>query len=493
MLEKTENTKQSCEIVNINDLIPKDHLLRKIEKSIDFTELYAFVEDKYSKKMGRPSVDPVVLIKILMLQHLYGIKSLRRTVEEINVNVAYRWFLGYNLTEKIPHFSTVSYNFLHRYDEETVENIFNWVLDKAVRKKFVKTTEVFIDATHIKANANKKKYDKVDIPATAKSYTQQLYKDINQDREENGKKPLKEKAADENNTHKAVKSKTDPESGLFHKGEHEKCFAYTAHTACDKRNFILGVEVRPGNIHDSVVFDDIYNNVTAKFPEIKAVAVDAGYKTPWISKQIIDDNRIPVMPYKRPMNKEGFYRSYEYVYDEHYNCVICPENKVLKYTTTNRNGYRVFKSNPEDCVCCPNRYKCTNSKNKQKVVNKHIWGHYLDMVEDIRHSEYGKEIYALRSQTIERVFGDAKEKHEMRYTRLRGLAQVTKWVKLKFACMNLKKMAVWMWDKTHTFLFYTQFSVKMRKLVKKSGIFKSENTTFSTVWRSDFCHQTSFL
>jgi transposase len=363
MLEKTEIKRQSCEIVNIDELIPSDHLLRKIEKSIDFTELYAFVEDKYSKTMGRPSVDLVILIKILMLQHLYGIKSLRRTVEEINVNVAYRWFLGYGLMDRIPHFSTVSYNFLHRYDEETVEQIFNWVLNKAVRKKFVKTDEVFIDATHIKANANKKKYDKVDIPATARAYTQQLYKDVNADREENGKKPLKESASDEQDTHQVLISKTDPESGLFHKGEHEKCFAYAAHTACDKRNFILGVEVRPGNIHDSIVFDDIYHTVTARFPEIKAVAVDAGYKTPWISKQILDDDRIPVMPYKRPMGKEGFYRPYEYVYDEYYNCVICPENKVLKYSTTDRDGYRIFKSNPEDCKNCPNRDKCTTAKN----------------------------------------------------------------------------------------------------------------------------------
>jgi transposase len=459
MLEKTENKRQSCEIVNIDELIPSDHLLRKIEKSIDFTELYAFVEDKYSKTMGRPSVDPVILIKILMLQHLYGIKSLRRTVEEINVNVAYRWFLGYGLMDRIPHFSTVSYNFLHRYDEETVEQIFNWVLNKAVRKKFVKTDEVFIDATHIKANANKKKYDKVDIPATARAYTQQLYKDVNADREENGKKPLKESTSDEQDTHQVLISKTDPESGLFHKGEHEKCFAYAAHTACDKRNFILGVEVRPGNIHDSIVFDDIYHTVTSRFPEIKAVAVDAGYKTPWISKQILDDDRIPVMPYKRPMGKAGFYRPYEYVYDEYYNCVICPENKVLKYSTTDRDGYRIFKSNPEDCKHCPNRDKCTTAKNNQKIVTKHIWGDYLETVEDIRHSAYGKEIYALRSQTIERVFGDAKEKHEMRYTRLRGLAQVTKWVKLKFACMNLKKLAVWMWGGTHTFLLYRHFYV----------------------------------
>ncbi len=87
MLEKAENAKKEWEIVSVDDLVPKEYLLRKIEKAIDFTELYAFVEDKYSKTKGRPSVDPVVLIKIMMLQHLYGIKCLRRTVEEIKVNM----------------------------------------------------------------------------------------------------------------------------------------------------------------------------------------------------------------------------------------------------------------------------------------------------------------------------------------------------------------------------------------------------------------------
>ena len=71
----------------------------------------------YSEDNGRPSVDPVVLFKMVLIQHLYGLPSLRRTAEEVNLNVAYRWFLGYTLQEETPHFSTVSYNFRHRFTE----------------------------------------------------------------------------------------------------------------------------------------------------------------------------------------------------------------------------------------------------------------------------------------------------------------------------------------------------------------------------------------
>ena len=78
-------------------------------------------------------------------------------------------------------------------------------------------------------------------------------------------------------------------------------------------------------------------------------------------------------------------------------------------------------------------------------MTQHVWHDYLEQAEDVRLSPLGKETYALRSQTIERVFADAKEKHAMRYTPYRGLAAVTAWVKLKFAALNLKKFAIHKW------------------------------------------------
>lgn len=161
---------------------------------------------------------------------------------------------------------------------------------------------------------------------------------------------------------------------------------------------------------------------------------------------MLDDGRIPVLPYKRPMGKAGFFRPYEYVYDEYYDCVLCPENQILQYSTTNREGYREFKS--KGCICenCPSLGFCTESRNHVKIVTKHIWSEYLEKAEDIRHTPEYKKLYEKRKETIERVFADAKEKHSMRYTLFRGLAQVTNWVRLKFAAMNLKKFAVRRWN-----------------------------------------------
>ena len=99
-------------ITDLDTLIPQDHLLRKIEKVMDYDWLYERLSPYYCTDNGRPGTDPVVLIKMVLIQHLYGIPSLRQTHREIQMNMAYRWFLGYNLLEDIPHFATVIQRFV---------------------------------------------------------------------------------------------------------------------------------------------------------------------------------------------------------------------------------------------------------------------------------------------------------------------------------------------------------------------------------------------
>lgn len=449
MLSKSQDKKRGqINMICIEDLVPANHILRDIDNAIDFDFIYDEVKDLYCENNGRPSIDPVVLFKIVLIQYTFGIRSMRQTIREIEVNMAYRWFLGYDMLDSIPHFTTFGKNYVRRFaNSDIFEKIFERILLEAVKSGFVDASAVFIDATHIKASANNKKYTNELVRVEAKHYQKELTEEINRDRAEHGKKPLKDDNDDDTDNGQATKniktSTTDPECGLFHKGEHKVEFAYTAHTACDKHNFVLSCNVSAGNIHDSVMFDGVYNNILAKFPEIEMVGIDSGYKTPWIMKQIFDSGRLPATPYKRPMTKKGFFKKYEYVYDEYYDCIICPNNQVLKYSTTNKKGYREYKSNPKVCKGCTYGSQCTESKSCQKVVMRHIWEDYIDRAEDVRHSPEGKEIYSLRSQTIERVFADAKEKHFMRYTHFRGLVRLKMQVLLTFACMNLKKLAKW--------------------------------------------------
>lgn len=110
MLNKSEKNRDQIEMVAVSDLVPAIHLLRKVEAGLDLDSVYDLVADRYSLDNGRPSIDPVILVKIVFIQHLFGIKSMRQTIKEIDTNVAYRWYLGYGFHDKVPHFSTFGKN-----------------------------------------------------------------------------------------------------------------------------------------------------------------------------------------------------------------------------------------------------------------------------------------------------------------------------------------------------------------------------------------------
>jgi len=451
MLNKREGSKYQIQFCCIEDLVPKDHLLRKIDAAIDWKFIYELVGDMYSPDTGRPSINPITLIKIPIIQYLYGIKSMRQTISDIEVNVAYRWFLGLDLTEKVPHFSTFGKNYKRRFEGTDIfEQIFSRILRECIEHNFVNPKEVFVDSTHVKACANSKKYTNQLVKEEALFYKEQLNKEINADREAHNKKPLKDKDDNNNNSgndngnspdcEKEEKcSTTDPESGWFHKGEHKQVFAYLLQTVCDKNGWILGYTVNKGNYNDGRTFKALYDKI--KSMNIEALVADAGYKTPAIAKLLMDDGITPIFPYKRPMTKDGFFKKREYAYDEYYDCYICPNNKILSYSTTNRDGYREYKSNGKTCADCPYLHQCTESKKHIKVVERHIWEDYIERCEDIRHTEGSKELYEKRKETIERIFGTAKENHGLRYTQMIGKAKTEMKVGLTFACMNLKKLA----------------------------------------------------
>ena len=442
--------------ISLEKLVPEKHILREIDKAIDFSFIYEEVEGLYSEK-GRPGIDPVSLFKIVFIQYLFGIRSMRQTIREIEVNNAYRWFIGYSLTEPVPHFSTFGKNYVRRFaGTDIFERIFKRILEEAEKSGYVDASAVFIDSTHIKAAANKHKSKEVKVTKPIKQYQQELEEEINELRLAEGKKKINAAEAEE-----VVRkeSTTDSDCGLFVKGEHERCFAYSAQTACDKHGFVLGFEVGAGNVHDGQLFHELYRKLDLS--KTKTVAVDAGYKTPGVVREIFLSGKVPAVPYTRPKTKDGFFRKSEYVYDEHFDCYLCPQNRILKYTTTNREGYREYKSDPLICKHCPCRENCTLSKNMTKVILRHVWAKYIEEAEHLRHVPQIRDTYKKRKETIERVFADAKERHCLRYTNYRGLAKVTMHVALIFSCLNLKKLAR---RKGYLFISFLFLLLKVKKM-----------------------------
>ena len=439
----------------LDKLVPENHMVRKLDKYVDLNYVYDMVRSSYCENNGRPSVDPVVLVKIAIIKKIFGITSLRRTLEEINVNIAYRWYLGYGIDEVVPHFTTYIKNYARTFgDNELFIDLFEKVIEICMSKKLIDPEVVFIDATHIKASANKNKYTKEQVEASAKYYQEELENEINDMRASIGKAPLKKKEPSQT---ELIVSKTDPDCGMFFKSEKERCFAYSAHTACDDRGFILGLAVTAGNIHDSVMTKALVEQICERFKNPEYIVADAGYTTAANAWMLATKEIQAVIPYKRIKTQEGMMSKKEFVYDEYYDWYICPTDQVLTLKTIDREGYRHYKSDKKQCINCPLLKTCTNDKQAVKTITRHIWQDYLDETDHFRLTDDGKMLYAARKETIERAFADVKENHSMRFTRLRGRRKVTQEAFLTFACLNIKKMIKVFDRKGYDPLFFYSF------------------------------------
>ena len=146
--------------------------------------------------------------------------------------------------------------------------------------------------------------------------------------------------------------------------------------------------------------------------------------------------------YRTPTHRDGYFYKREFRYDEKLDVYICPNGQLLGYRTTNREGYRQYHSDPEQCRNCPVRNKCTQSANSTKVVTRHVWEASRERTDQHRLNRVGKRIYKRRKETVERSFADAKQLHGHRYARMRGLAKVQQQCLLAATAQNIKKIAL---------------------------------------------------
>ncbi|AJX46645.1 transposase DDE domain protein [Burkholderia mallei] len=208
-----------------------------------------------------------------------------------------------------------------------------------------------------------------------------------------------------------------------------------------KHAIITDTHVTPASVHDSQPYLDRLDRQRERFEfKVEAVGLDGatsrrrcaraggardcrgeGYRTP-NHKPACSTNGSSVRRYR--------------------NEYVCPQGQALPYSTTNRLGYREYKSNAQICGRCPVRSQCTNSAIAVKVVTRHVWERAKERVDARRLTEWGQRIYARRKQTVERSFADAKQLHGHRYARMRGLRKVAEQCLLAAAAQNIKKIAM---------------------------------------------------
>lgn len=444
MLREHDNRQIGMEFVCIEELVPKDHLLRKIQRVIDFEFIRNKVKDLYCADNGRPAVDPVVLFKMLFLGYLFGVRSERQLVREIQVNVAYRWFIGYGLTDRIPDASTFSQNRRRRFTQSSIyQEIFDEIVLQAMRRQLISGRVLYSDSTHLKASANKNKFKKEQVEQSTRSYLQELEAAIEQDRKAHGKKPLMPK--NDPPQPKEVKiSTTDPDSGYMVRDGKPEGFFYLDHRTVDGRhNLITDTHVTAANVHDSIPYLERLDRQRERFGfEVEAVGLDAGYMAAPLCKGLEDRQIYGVIGYRRPTHRDGYLYKRQFHYEAALNAYRCPQGQLLTYRTTNREGYREYRSDPKQCRNCPLLASCTQNAQKIKTVTRHVWEESRERIDAHRLTPEGRRIYKRRKETIERSFADGKELHGQRYVRMRGLLRAMEQCLLSGACQNMKKMAL---------------------------------------------------
>jgi transposase len=429
--------------VTLESLVPSDHLLRRIDAFIDFEFIRDKVRHLYCVDNGRPATDPVVLFKLLFIGYLYGIRSERQLVKEVQVNVAYRWFLGFSLTDKIPGASTISQNRRRRFVGTPIyQEIFDAIVEQAQSADLVSGRVLYTDSTHLKASANKNRFDVQDVEVKPLDYLQTLDAAVDEDRESHGKQPLKARPAKPKT--KSIKvSRSDKDSGYMVRDGKPKGFFYLDHRTVDgSHNIITDSHVTPANVHDSRPYLSRLDRQRERFGfEVEAVGLDAGYMTAAICKGLEERELYGVIGYRRPNHKKGYFYKREYRYDAERDEYLCPAEQRITYNTTNRIGYREYKSDPKVCKDCPLLMQCSRSANHIKVLTRHVWQDAKERVDVHRKTDVGKKLYARRKETVERSFADGKQLHGHRYARLRGLDKVQEQCLLSAACQNMKKIA----------------------------------------------------
>ncbi|MBE6144720.1 MAG: IS1182 family transposase [Firmicutes bacterium] len=418
---------------------------------MDFTFIYEEVKDLYCEDNGRPSIDPVILFKLVFIQALDGIKSMRQTCKKIKVDAEYRWFLGIPFGEDTPHFSTFSKNYERRFkDSDIFEKIFIEIVNQAIKYKLVDGKILYTDSTHKKANANKNKYDE-EIVKVIKKRRRWLEEEINEERRNQDKKEFEYK--DEYEEKHIKVSTTDKESGYYHRDNKEKGFMYLDYRTVDhKATIILDAHMTEGNVHDSNPYNERIEDIEKTFNfKIKKVALDAGYDTLEIKKNLIEKGIFGVIGYRRYGSKESRQEKNKYEYNKELNIYVEKETgEILEYKgKIDRLGYMTY-----------------TNESKTKIVRRHICEWMNEQFRENRISEEGKELYHYRKEKVERSFADSKQNHGYRYAMYRGLKKNQNYTWLICAAQNMKNISIKMEKVKGKPLTNTSIINKFIKIIK---------------------------
>ena len=444
--DRPESLQGEYEIVLLDELVPQDHLVRKVDRAVDFSFIHDLCKPLYCENNGRPAIEPELLFRMLLLGYLYGIKSEVKLAQAVNENIAFKWFLGLKLTEKGPDHATISINRVRRFrDNDIAEKIFNEILRQCIAKGLVGGKILYTDSTHIKAKANKHRKALVTVEETPKEYIEDLNAQIDLDRKILGKKPFDHDDDDPppgGGKKTRMQSLTDPDAGQQTREGKPDGFHYSEHRTVDsKNNVIVNVHVEPANVNDMKPIPEILDEIEQRLGHLpKYMGLDAGYHSAQIAHELTARGIQGVIGYRRHTHAGEHFGKYRFKYDYEYDFYICPEKQRLYWKTTTRQGYRQYFCDSKICQSCPRRSECFGASGTRRMVERHVWQDDLDDITAFTKTLNGKRLYNWRKETIERSFAEAKENHGLRYARMLGIQNMREQCFLTAAVQNIKRL-----------------------------------------------------
>jgi len=429
--------------VTLEELVPKDHFLRSVLEVVNFSFIHGKVKHLYSHT-GKPSVDPVVLVKIMLIGYLYGIVSERRLMQEIQVNLAYRYFIGYSLEEDIPDHSTLSRNRNERFKDSTFQEIFDEIVRQCKAYGLVSGEDITIDSTTVEADASLDSLVPRKVHLAPDEYIRQVTKE-NPVKEESSK----EETPNKNGTPKKTKlsnkdhvSKTDPDASIIRKPGKKTMLAYSDHLSVDARQrIIVGVTATASDVSDDKPMISMIKRQNKKFGfKTQRVAADKKYGTGKNLKELTDMGIEPYVPVQKHVNKKGLFDQDKFSYDCQEDVFTCPEGKSLKFFRYGKTKEtKRYRAQAEDCLDCPQRSKCTTSENG-RMVNRNIYQDLIDEAKARMKTPKGTRAAKKRMTTSETINAEAKNSHGLSRCRYRGLDKARIQFLMTAAAQNIKRM-----------------------------------------------------
>ena len=423
---------------SLDDHVPPDHLLRSVDRFVDLSDLRRDLVSFYSP-IGRPSVDPELMIRMLIVGYCFGIRSERRLCEEVHLNLAYRWFCRLGLEGRVPDHSTFSKNRHGRFRESDLfRRLFESVLARCIREGFVSGEGFAVDGSLIRADASRQ--NGVDgsagLPPKAASRAVQEYLTVLDDAAFGAATPVTPKFL----------SPADPAARWTGAHGGQAFFAYTANYLIDLDNaIIVDVEattaIRQAEVTAAKRMIERTRDRFDLYPE--RLAGDSGYGSAEMLAWLVYEQGIEphVSVFDKSARTDGTFSREDFTYDHEGDVYFCPAGKMLttKGTLVNDGATLLYRASKHDCTACPLKPRCCPEAPARKVPRS-IYEGARNMARNIASSDDGQTSRRQRKK-VEMLFAHLKRILRLDRLRLRGPCGARDEFHLAATAQNLRKLA----------------------------------------------------